>query len=136
EMSRGEELSGGRHRPSILADAFESLLGAVFLDGGYEAARAVILRQFDDAFRGIDSASRPPGVDNPKGELQELLQASSNEAPEYRLVTATGPDHNRLFECSVHHGGVELGRGTGKSKKVAESQAAQAALDNLRARKA
>jgi ribonuclease-3 len=75
-------------------------------------------------------------LDNPKGELQEFLQAVSSEAPRYHVVSATGPDHDRVFECTVHHGGVELARGQGKSKKAAESEAALAALNRLREQKA
>jgi ribonuclease-3 len=72
-------------------------------------------------------------LENQKGELQELLQADSAEPPEYRLERTTGPDHDRLFECAVFHRGVELGRGRGKSKKAAESEAALGALERLRA---
>jgi ribonuclease-3 len=128
-LSRGEELHGGRDRNSSLADTFEALLGAVFLDGGFEAARTFILRQFHDAF---GSLAVIPSIENPKGELQELLQATSTQAPEYRVVAATGPDHDRVFECTVHHNGVELASGYGKSKKLAESEAAFAALCRLR----
>jgi len=73
-----------------------------------------------------------PNLDNPKGELQERLQSESNEPPEYRIESATGPDHDRRFECVVVHRGVELGRGHGRSKKEAESEAAVAALRKLR----
>jgi ribonuclease-3 len=131
-LSRGEELSNGRERPSALADTFESLLGAVFLDGGFEISREFILRQFGDAFGELSAI---PILENPKGELQELLQSFSSEAPRYHVVSATGPDHDRVFECTVHHGGVELARGQGKSKKAAESEAALAALAILRERK-
>jgi ribonuclease-3 len=127
-LSRGEETNGGRERASTLADAFEALLGAIFLDGGFESARGFILREFGEAFGKL---SVLPIIENPKGELQELLQARSPEAPEYRIVSATGPDHDREFECTVHHGGVELARGRGKSKKAAESDAALAALKQL-----
>jgi ribonuclease-3 len=72
-----------------------------------------------------------PNLDNPKGELQELLQANSPDAPEYELVSVSGPDHDRDFECIVRHGGIELGRGKGKSKKLAESDAASVALVEL-----
>jgi ribonuclease III len=132
-VSRGEELHGGRERPSALADAYESVLGAVFLDGGFDAARVVILQQFRDAF---GSMSVIPVLDNPKGELQEFIQATSQESPQYHVVSATGPDHDRIFECTVHHAGVELARGSGRSKKAAESEAARAALARLRAEKA
>jgi len=128
-LGHGEETHGGRERPSALADAFEALLGAIFLDGGFDAAREFILREFSPAFGKL---SVLPTIENPKGELQELLQARSPEAPEYRVVSATGPDHDRVFECTVHHGGVELARGSGKSKKAAESDAALAALKKLR----
>src|SRR5579885_1744174 len=73
-----------------------------------------------------------PLIENPKGELQEWLQARSPHAPQYQTLSATGPDHDRLFECVVLHEGVELARGRGKSKKAAESQAARAALEKLR----
>ncbi len=131
-LSRGEELHGGRDRPSALADAFEALLGAIFLDGGFESARDFILRRFVAAFERLDVI---PILENPKGELQELLQSVSSEAPQYSVVSATGPDHDRIFECTVHHNGVELARGQGKSKKSAESEAAFAALKKLREEK-
>ena len=127
-VSRGEEASGGRDRQSALADAFEALLGAIFLDSGYETARDFILRCFRDAFGELTEI---PNLENPKGELQELLQAKSPEAPLYEMTFASGPDHDRLFECAVFHQGVELGRGRGKSKKEAEGQAALAALLRL-----
>jgi ribonuclease III len=128
-LSRGEETSGGRERASALADAFESLLGAIFLDGGFDAAREFILREFTEA---LNEFAGSPGIDNPKGELQELLQSRSPDAPEYQLVSASGADHARDFECAVLHDGIELARGRGKSKKAAESEAALAALNKLR----
>jgi ribonuclease-3 len=105
------------------------LLGAIFLDGGFDAAREIILREFSAAFGELDAL---PNIENPKGELQELLQAKSPTAPEYQTVSATGPDHDRVFECLVLHEDVELARGSGKSKKAAESNAALAALKILR----
>jgi len=123
-LSRGEEMHGGRERASALADTFEALLGAIFLDGGYEAAR-----EFGADFGKLGVL---PTIENPKGELQELLQARSSAAPEYHVISATGPDHDRVFECTVQHEGVELARGSGKSKKAAESDAALAALKKLR----
>ena len=128
-LGRGEEKSGGRARSSSLADAYEALLGAIFLDGGLEAAREFIVREFESALTGL---SAEPTIENPKGELQELLQAASPEAPRYEVTAATGPDHAREFECCVHHAGVELARGRGGSKKIAESNAALAALQSLR----
>jgi ribonuclease-3 len=128
-LSRGEETNGGRERASALADTFESLLGAIFLDGGFDAAREFILREFAADFSTLAESS---GIENPKGELQELLQSRSPRAPEYQTVSATGPDHDRMFECVVQHEGVELARGRGKSKKAAESEAALLALKKLR----
>lgn len=128
-ISRGEENSGGRARASTLADAFEALLGAIFLDGGYDAARAFILQEFAGDYAEL---ALPAGIENPKGELQELLQAKSPAAPVYQLISAEGPDHDRNFVCAVLHDGVELAQGSGKSKKAAESDAALAALKKLR----
>jgi ribonuclease-3 len=128
-LSRGEENSGGRVRASTLADAFEAVLGAIFLDGGFDAAREFILQDFAADYAEI---ALPEGIDNPKGELQELLQARSPAAPVYQLISAEGPDHDRNFVCAVLHDGVELAQGTGKSKKSAESDAAMAALKKLR----
>ena len=129
-VSRGEENSGGRERASALADGYEAVVGAIFLDGGFEIAREFILREFQSACSELGEI---PNLDNPKGELQELLQSVSPEAPQYHVVSATGPDHDRIFECTVHHAGAELARGSGKSKKLAESEAALAALSHLRA---
>jgi ribonuclease-3 len=128
-LSRGEEANAGRQRASASADAFEAVIGAIFLDGGFEAARDFVLRSFRAAFGGMNSL---PTLDNPKGELQEILQSKSANAPVYEIVSATGPDHDRDFECLVTHDGVELGRGKGKSKKSAESEAALAALARLK----
>ncbi len=128
QLSKGEELSGGRERQSSLADAYESIVGALFLDSSYETARDFIVREFQDSFE----LHALPTIDNPKGELQELLQAATNEAPQYQLESTTGPDHDRVFVCTVHHRGSELGRGSGKNKKEAESQAALMALIKVR----
>ena len=128
-LSRGEEANLGRNRASALADAFEALIGAVFLDGGFDEARSFVLRSFRRAFGEMTSI---PTLDNPKGELQEILQSGSPGAPEYQLAGVSGPHHDRDFECVVTHNGVELGRGKGKSKKAAESEAAIAALKKLR----
>jgi ribonuclease-3 len=128
-VSKGEEQTGGRTRSSALADGFEALVGAIFLDGGLGAAREFTLRQYRERFGELQVL---PSLDNPKGELQELLQARSPEPPQYELISIAGPDHDREFECVVYHQRVELGRGKGKSKKIAESQAALRALDRLR----
>lgn len=129
-LSRGEELHGGRDRASTLADSFEALVGALFLDQGIECTREFVLRQFDDELALIPG---PTDAENPKGELQERLQAISDKPPQYRLEATTGPDHDRVFECAVYHEGVDLGRGRGKSKKTAEAEAAADALLRLAA---
>jgi ribonuclease III len=129
-MSHGEDANGGRERTSALADVFEAVVGAIFLDGGYTAASEFVLRCFKES---LSSTLGAPNLDNPKGELQELLQATSLTAPRYEMKVATGPDHDRVFESAVSHEGVELARGQGKSKKEAESAAATAALEKLRA---
>ena len=128
-LSRGEELSGGRERPSALADAFEAVVGAVFMDSGYERTRVFVLDCFKDHLGELQIL---PNLENPKGELQEYLQIQSNRPPHYELVRVTGPDHDRFFECAVHHDQQELGRGSGKSKKEAEFNAALQALDNIK----
>ncbi len=127
-LSRGEEMNGGRERPSTLADAFEALLGAIFLDRGFAAAQDFILNEMRAGFGGFGVI---PNVENPKGELQEVLQARSPEPPQYQILSTSGPDHERIFECAVKYRGEELGRGTGKSKREAETRAAASALDRL-----
>ncbi|MGE3312181.1 MAG: ribonuclease III [Limisphaerales bacterium] len=130
-MSWSEEATGGRERSSALADAFEAVVGAIFLDGGLAAARRFVLQRFRDAFGQLDAL---PSFDNPKGELQEFLQAESAEPPVYQLIAVTGPDHDRSFESAVSYRGELLGRGTGKTKKAAESEAAREALALLKMR--
>lgn len=132
-MSAGEAGNGGRDRPTSLCDAFESLLGAIHEDGGFEAARPVILNLFKETLSQVVLAE--PTHLNPKGELQEILQSRTNQPPTYEVISSDGPDHDREFVCAVFHDGTELGRGEGKSKKSAESSAASAALDVLLAEK-
>lgn len=127
-LSRGEEINGGRLRSSTLADAFEAIVGAVFLDGGLPAAERFVLQLLREELADVDT---PSSIANPKGELQEMLQSSSAHPPDYRVISASGPDHDRVFECTVHHDGRELARGVGKSKKDAEAAAALAALAAL-----
>ncbi len=128
-LSRGEKANHGRGRASAAADALEAVIGAIFLDGGYEAASDFVLRRFRDSFGELTVI---PNLENPKGELQELLQAHSPAAPQYEITSTQGPEHDRDFECVVRHGGIELGRGSGKSKKLAESAAAAAALSVMK----
>lgn len=124
-LGRGEEASGGRDRASTLSDAFEALVGALYLDSDLETVRRFILRVAGD---DLGSLAREPAEDNPKGELQELLQSLSPQSPAYEVVSETGPDHLKEFICRVLWESKELGRGSGQSKKQAEINAATDAL--------
>jgi ribonuclease-3 len=128
-LGRGEESSQGRQRGSILADAMEAVLGAVYAEAGWEAARGIVLRLMGPAFDDVAEEGNAAG--NPKGALQEKLQADGEHPPAYRCVEETGPAHARVYEVAVEWQGRELARGTGASKKEAETRAAQAALEAL-----
>ncbi len=124
-MGRGEEASGGRDRTSTLADAFEALIGALYLDGGLEVAKKFILTQ---TRADLEELAEKPVDINPKGDLQELLQSISPHSPEYELVSQSGPEHEKMFACQVVWEGIVLGQGGGRSKKQAETAAALEAL--------
>lgn len=124
-LGRGEEATGGRERASTLADAFEALIGAVFLDGGIDAARGVT-RQLTEPV--IEQLAQSPEEKNPKGQLQEILQGITPESPIYQLLDSTGPDHNKTFRVEVAWKGKVLSQGVGQSKKEAEVDAARAAI--------
>jgi ribonuclease-3 len=126
ELAPGEERTGGREKDSILADATEALIGAVFLDAGLDSARSMVLGFW--AERVADRA-KSPGVKDYKTRLQEVL-ARDGRLPEY-AVQGTGPDHDRLFSAVVSVDGTRLGAGEGRSKKAAEQAAAARALDVL-----
>ena len=129
-LGRGEEISQGRQRGSILADAMEAVLGAVYAEAGWDAARAILLRLLEPSLAAI--SNEDDGTEaNPKGSLQEKLQAEGEHPPVYRCLSETGPAHARVYEVVVEWQGRELGRGQGASKKEAETHAAQAALDGL-----
>ena len=129
-LGRGEENSQGRQRASILADAMEAVLGAVYAEAGWEAARTIILRLMEPSLAAI-SGEHDAHVANPKGALQEKLQAEGDDPPVYQCVSETGPAHARVYEVVVAWHGRELGRGQGASKKEAETRAAQAALEAI-----
>jgi ribonuclease-3 len=126
-MGRGEESSGGRERDSTLADALEALAGAIFLDGGMDAARSMTCSLFRHTLENLGSS---PVEENPKGQLQEILQAISPKAPSYEILQESGPDHAKSFLSKVIWCGTELGRGLGRSKKEAEVEAARSALES------
>lgn len=129
-LGRGEENSRGRQRGSILADAMEAVIGAVYLESDWEGARAIILRLLEPSLTVISNESDATEA-NPKGTLQEKLQAEGEHPPVYRCLSETGPAHARVYEVVVEWQGRELGRGAGASKKEAETRAAQAALGAL-----
>jgi ribonuclease-3 len=131
-LGRGEELTGGRHKPSLLADAIEALLASVYLDGGLEAALGVVQRLFNEYLdpAAFDYPLRVLDKDF-KTQLQELCQARFKTAPTYVLEGEEGPDHDKTFYACVVLGDRELARGSGKSKKEAQQEAARAALDAL-----
>lgn len=126
EMDKGEEMTHGREKSSILADAMEALLAAVYLDGGIECARDV----FNRLWPSPEEATLSPT--DYKGALQEYLQAKGNPTPAYELIGQEGPPHERVFTVAVFSEGTALSRGTGKSKKQAEQEAAHAALRCLK----
>lgn len=125
-LGKGEESSGGREKDSILADAMEALLAAVHLDADYPTARRIILALWQDRIR---IKATQPGRRDYKTRLQELL-AAEQKRPEY-MVEGDGPDHARVFTAVVTVDGEEWGRGSGKSKKEAEQEAARTALSQL-----
>ncbi|HEY7821768.1 MAG TPA: ribonuclease III, partial [Acidimicrobiia bacterium] len=127
ELAPSEEATGGREKDSILADTAEAVIGAIYLDGGLESARRVVLDLWTDK---VTERSREPGVKDYKTRLQELV-AREGARPAYQ-VEGTGPDHDRRFTAKVTVGGEEYGTGEGRSKKEAEQEAAAKALESLR----
>ena len=127
-LGKGEEASGGRRKPANLAGALEAMIAAVFLDQGSIATRDFILRLFNEELQKV--ASRGARVDY-KSQLQELIQAREQQTPAYQLVEAMGPGHDRRFTVEVRVGDTVLGKGSGKSKKAAEAEAARTALEQL-----
>ena len=126
-MGHGEEQTGGRHKPSILADAMEAVFAAIYVDGGIRAAHEVILRMYSEdekliAWRGHDD----------KSALQEFTQANGLDLPAYQIIAQEGPDHNRTFTAQVSVLGKPVAVGVGNSKKAAEQAAAKKALKELK----
>jgi ribonuclease III len=125
-IGKGEEWSGGRSKPSILAGAFEAILGGVYRDGGYEAARVVVERFF-----AADVTAEKLGQHDYKTRLQEISQMLFHAPPMYRIVAETGPDHEKHFVTEIVVGGKVMGIGEGKSKKQSEQEAAKKAIQKL-----
>jgi len=129
-LGRGEEKTGGRRKQALLADGYEALIAAIYLDGGIEHARAFVAREFAALLADAHDAAAA-GRDY-KSALQELVQSRNALLPEYRLVGTVGPDHRKLFQVEVVVSGEPLAEATGASKKEAEQEAARLALEHLR----
>jgi len=128
-LGRGEEKTGGRRKQALLADGYEALIAAIYLDGGVEQVRAFIRREFAALFEDIRRHGLS-GQDH-KSSLQEYLQSHDEPLPEYRLAGTLGPDHRKLFEVEVVVRGEPIASATGPSKKEAEQEAARLALEKL-----
>ena len=122
-LGRGEDLGGGRNRPSVVSDAFEALIAALYLDGGMETARKFILPFITEG---------KTAEEDYKTRLQEVVQQSPDAALRYEVVDETGPDHDKKFTVSVWRNGTHLADGIGRSKKAAEQNAAKKALEKLK----
>ncbi|MCK4368778.1 MAG: ribonuclease III [Dehalococcoidales bacterium] len=129
-LGKGEEASGGRRKPANLAGALEAVIAAILLDRGLSAARDFILKSADKELNKV--LSRGVKADD-KSRLQEIIQARQQKTPAYRVIEAMGPAHDRRFTVEVRVDDTVLGRGSGKSKKSAEAEAARSALDQLSA---
>ena len=124
-LGKGEEATGGRERPSILADAFEALIAAIYVDSDIEHARDFVLRFIDEALKNLGCVA----FKDYKTALQEIIQQNREEKLTYVLVGESGPDHHKTFEVEVHLNSNVIGRGKGPSKKDAEQEAAREALE-------
>ncbi len=128
-LNRGEEKTGGRLKPALLADTYEALIAAIYLDGGLAPAAAFLGREFQAAILEAERAD-VRGSDY-KSALQERVQSAGRPLPEYRMAAQDGPDHRKTFHVEVAVSGEVLARGTGKAKKEAEQDAARQALARL-----
>jgi ribonuclease III len=128
-MGKGEEASGGRNKAPNLAGALEAVIAAIYLDQGWEATGEIVLRLVGEAWM---TATRQGTSPDYKSELQEVMQSRLQHTPFYRLLAETGPDHDKVFSIEVLAGSRVLGCGTGKSKKLAETDAAHAALEQIK----
>ena len=127
-LGKGEESSGGRNRDSILADAMEALIAAIYIDGGYDEAKCFVLDNFKDLIKQVVSGNY---VKDFKTYLQELIQSNGHEPIVYEVIKEDGPDHNKIFYVEVRTGEKVIGRGSGKNKKEAEQSAAREAIEIL-----
>ncbi len=128
QLGRGEDAAGGRKRPTNLARAYEALVGAIFLDGGLTKVRAFVKRTLKPELSSLRMGGMPH---DPKSRLQEVIQSRWQTTPTYKLVRTEGPDHARRFTVQVQINGRPLGTGEGRSKQMAEKEAAQEALETI-----
>jgi ribonuclease III len=131
-LGEGEDQRGGRSRPSLLASSFEALVGAIYLDLGWDVTRSWLLEL---AAPEIELDTPVGSLKSPKSRLQEYTQRTLGGRPEYRVLTATGPDHDKVFRIEVVVDGEVLGRGEGPSRRIAETAAAAEAIESLRKRR-
>jgi ribonuclease III len=127
-LGRGEESGGGREKTANLAGAFEALIASIYLDQDLDVTRTLIIKLFGPE---IHKQAREVAGTDYKSQLQEIMQAQQQHAPTYHLIEAIGPDHARQFTIEVKFGATVMGRGSGKSKKIAEMEAARVAIENL-----
>ena len=128
-LGKGEEKSGGRKKSTILAGSFEALIGAIYIDGGFDAARTVYERLLEGSYAKVKKQGHE--INNYKSALQEFLQKEDLPAPQYKMVTAAGPDHRKEFVVEVIVNKTVLGRAKGPSRKVAEQKAAENVLKSF-----
>jgi ribonuclease III len=131
KLGRGEDRSKGREKDSLLADALEAVLAAVYLDGGFGASRTVTRRIFAEELAIVAAQQEQPGAGDYKTQFQEWCQKRHDTLPHYAIVRETGPDHQKLFEVELSIQGEVVGLGSGRSKKEAEQQAAKQALQHV-----
>lgn len=127
-LSKGEEISGGRNNPQLLANTYEALLGATFLDQGLTVTQKVINQTLFSLFEKELKLGPPKDA---KSSLQEIVQQKFKQSPHYKILQTQGPDHAKQFTVAVYVGGKEMGKGSGASKQIAEEQAAKEALQGL-----
>ena len=131
-LGRGEEKTGGRRKDALIADGYEALIAAIYLDGGIEPIRGFIERQFEELIlQARRTGAAATFTEDYKSALQEWLQSHDRGLPSYRLVSETGPAHRRQFEVEVLVSGESLAKAEGRSKKEAAQAAAKAALSSL-----
>ncbi len=128
-LGRGEELTGGRTKPSLLADAVEAVIAAIYLDGGFAVAESCVKRWLRGAHASLEAARTP--IRDPRTELQERVQAAHGQTPRYRIVGRSGPDHAAVYRAEVEVPGLLPARGEGPSKKEAKRDAARALLERM-----